>query len=238
MTEEAELADRIDAVRRRIAGACARAGRDPDGVRLLPVSKTQPFQVLAQAARLGIVRFGENRVQEMANKDAGLRELGLQVQWALTGPLQSNKVRDVAALASEFQALESVRIAEALQRRLTAAGRRLDVMIEVNTSQESAKHGLDPAEVPDFAARLAPYDALNVTGLMTVAANTPDQRVIAGCFQTLVDLQARLRDAGTLGSAWDELSMGMSGDFELAIEHGATVVRVGTAIFGARQTQG
>lgn len=232
------LAERLAAVRRRKDDAARAAGRDPSEIRLLPVSKTQPASVLAVAAEAGVVRFGENRVQEVVAKDAKLRAMGLAPEWAVIGPLQSNKVKHVAELASEFQALESLHIAEALQRRLEALGRQLDVFIEVNTSDEAAKHGVAVDAALDFAASLAPYDALVVRGLMTVAAYSSDHAVVATCFDRLATLRDRLRDAGTLGVSWDELSMGMSGDFELAIAHGATVVRVGTAIFGPRRGSG
>lgn len=227
------LSRRLASVRERIAAAARDAGRSPEEVRLLPVTKTHPIETLVELTELGITHFGENRVQEMTAKDASLHELGISPSWALIGPLQSNKVK-AAVLASELHALESVRVAEALQRRLTDAGRRLPVLIEVNTSAEPAKHGVAPDDVARFARSLRPFDALDVRGLMTVAVKSADQDDVRGCFEQLPRLQAQLRDDGVLDSAWDELSMGMSNDFELAIACGATVVRIGSALFGSR----
>ena len=179
-----------------------------------------------------MVRFGENRAQEAAAKAEELAGTG--VEWAMIGHLQLNKARVVARFASEFQALDSVELAAELDRRLEALGRRLDVLIQVNTSGEATKSGLAAGEVAAFAQRIRPFDALRVRGLMTIAAPSDDPSVVAPCFEALRTAQAALRDQGVSGQDYDELSMGMSGDFELAIRHGATVVRIGTAVFGPR----
>jgi len=226
------IAANIEAVRARMATACARAGRDVASVRLLPVSKTRPAADVAAAHAAGVVRFGENRVQEALAKAEALAGTG--VEWAIIGPLQVNKAKYVARFASEFQALDRVEVAAELNKRLAVAGRQLDVLIEVNTSGEATKSGVAPGDAVAFAERLVPFDALRVRGLMTIAMPSEDPAVVAPCFETLRDVQARLRDRGVPGQSYDELSMGMSGDFELAIEHGSTVVRVGTAIFGPR----
>lgn len=227
------IAANIAGIRQRIAAACERAGRDTSEVRLLPVSKTQPVEALLAAHASGIDRFGENRVQEMVAK-AELLHPELGIEFALIGPLQSNKAGRAVEWAVEFQALDSLSLAANLDRRLQARGRSLDVLVEVNTSGETTKHGLAPAEVLSFAAQLGAFDSLNVRGLMTIALPGPDQGMVAACFEMLRGLRNRLRDDQVAGSDWPELSMGMSGDFELAIEHGATCVRVGTAIFGGR----
>nr|NLI49385.1 YggS family pyridoxal phosphate-dependent enzyme [Propionibacterium sp.] len=226
------IAENLAAVEARIAAACARAGRPRADVRLLPVSKTHPAPVLREAYAAGVRWFGENKAQEAAAKAAELADLP-DLRWSFIGHLQTNKARDVAGFATEFQALDSLRIAEALDRRLQALGRGLDVLIEVDTSGEESKFGVPPEEVPALARSLAAYPALRLRGLMTVAANTTDAAVVAACFERLAALRARLQDS--LGVGLDELSMGMSGDFELAIEHGATCIRVGTAVFGARE---
>lgn len=228
-----DIASALAATERRIAAACERVGRDPASVRLLPVSKTWGPDAVRAARACGYVRFGENRVQEARDKAAALASDA--VEWAIIGPLQANKVKYLPAFASEFQALASLDIARELDRRFAASGRRLEVLVQVNTSGEATKSGLAPADVPAFVRGLAGLDALDVRGLMTLAANTADRTVVAGCFDTLAGLAARLRDAH--GGGWTELSMGMSGDFELAIEHGATCVRLGTAIFGVRTAQ-
>ena len=222
----------LAAVRARLASAAERAGRDAAEIRLLPVSKTVPEERLRTAHAAGITQMGENKVQEAKRKAAALADLG--IHWAVIGHLQTNKAKDVAAFADEFQALDSLRVAEALDRRLQAAGRALDVYVQVNSSGEASKFGLEPADVPAFLQALPAYSSLQVRGLMTLAAHTEDRARIRECFRTMRDLRDAGLQAGTVGDG--QLSMGMSGDFELAIEGGSTCVRVGQAIFGPRPT--
>ena len=219
-------------VQARIAAACERAGRSYEEVRLLPVTKFHPAAALVAAHSAGITRFGENRVQEIEAKASELTGSG--IQFALIGHLQTIKVNKVAGLIEEFQALDSVKLAAGLDRRLQALGRSIDVMIEVNSSGEDSKFGLRPDDVKDFAAQLVHFDCLNPIGIMTIAANTYDQTRLRHCFKLMADLRNRLQEEQLAGSQWPELSMGMSNDYELAIECGATCVRGGTAIFGAR----
>lgn len=222
----------LAAVRARLASAAERAGRDAAEIRLLPVSKTVPEERLRVAHAAGITQMGENKVQEARRKAAALADLG--IHWAVIGHLQTNKAKDVAAFADEFQALDSLRVAETLDRRLQAAGRGLDVYVQVNSSGEASKFGLDPADVPAFLQALPAFSSLRVRGLMTLAAHTGDRARIRECFRTMRDLRDAGLQAGTIGDG--QLSMGMSGDFELAIEGGSTCVRVGQAIFGPRPT--
>ncbi|CED91911.1 YggS family pyridoxal phosphate-dependent enzyme [Actinomyces succiniciruminis] len=222
----------LAAVRARIDAAARAAGRNPAEIRLLPVSKTVPEERLRAAWAAGITQMGENKVQEAKRKAANLADLG--IHWALIGHLQTNKAKDVAAFADEFQALDSLRVAEALDRRLQAAGRGLDVYVQVNSSGEASKFGLEPDAVADFLAALPAYSALRVRGLMTLAAHTDDADRIRECFRIMRTLRDAGLQAGTVGDG--QLSMGMSGDFELAIAGGSTCVRVGQAIFGARPT--
>ncbi|CAM3018337.1 YggS family pyridoxal phosphate-dependent enzyme [Actinomyces slackii] len=217
-------------VQGRIDAAAQRAGRDPKEVRLLPVSKTVPEERLRAAHAAGIIQMGENKVQEAQRKSENLADLG--IHWALIGHLQTNKARSAAAFAEEFQALDSLRLAQALDRRLQEAGRGMDVYVQVNSSGEDSKFGLPPAEVPAFLAQLGPCSSLRIRGLMTLAANTPDRERVRACFRLMRDLRDAALEAGTIGPGL--LSMGMSGDFEMAIEEGSTCVRVGQAIFGAR----
>lgn len=224
------LAANLATIESRIAAACARVGRARSEVRLLPVSKTQGAEAVRAAHACGYVRFGENRVQEARQKAAELVDDG--VEWAVIGPLQTNKAKYLPAFAAEFQALSTLDVARELDRRCAAAGRRLEVLVQINSSGEPTKSGLAPKDAVAFCRALAPFEMLDARGFMTIAANTPERSVVAACFDTMVQVRDRVRDA--LGEGWDELSMGMSGDFELAIEHGATCVRLGTAIFGAR----
>lgn len=231
------IAENLVAVRDRIDRACLDAGRDPAEVRLLPVSKTKPASALVAARTLGHRRFGENKVQEVVAKSAELA--GTDIEFAVIGHLQSNKAKVVAELASEFQALDSVSLARELNKRCVAAGRRLDVLLQVNSSGETSKFGVPPLEVLSVARQLVHFDALNLRGLMTLAVPSPDPAPVLACFDRMLLAQSQLRDAGLVAGdgaelSWDELSMGMSTDLELAIARGATCVRVGRSIFGER----
>ncbi|WP_246038555.1 YggS family pyridoxal phosphate-dependent enzyme [Chitiniphilus eburneus] len=223
----------LAAIQTRIADACGRVGRDPAGVRLLPVSKTVDEARIRLAHAAGCRMLGENKVQEAQRKWETLADLP-DLRWSVIGHLQTNKARRVACFASEFQALDSLRVAEALDRHLQAEGRSLDVFVQVNTSAEASKYGLHPDDVPAFLHALPAFSALRVRGLMTLAVLSGDAARVRECFIRLRTLRDRLRQDMPASVALGELSMGMSGDFEIAVEEGATVVRVGQAIFGAR----
>jgi pyridoxal phosphate enzyme (YggS family) len=229
------VAERLADVRARIEAACARAGRDPESVRLLPVSKSQSPKSIMEAYAAGIRIFGENKVQELVEKVEELAGVA-DLSWALIGHLQSNKAKQAAAVAAEFHALDSIKVAAVLDRRLHDLGRSLDVFIQVNSSAEPQKFGLPPQAVEQFARDLLPFGALRVRGLMTLAVLSSDEREIRACFERMRAMQEQLKKPGVPG-CFDELSMGMSGDFELAIEYGATTVRIGQAIFGERSPQ-
>jgi pyridoxal phosphate enzyme (YggS family) len=231
-SEAAVIAANVARVRERIAAACARIGRDAAEVALLPVTKTVPAERLRAAFAAGLTRFGENKVQEARAKAEALADL--PVAWSLIGHLQTNKAKYVARFAAEVQSLDSLRVAEALDRRLQAEGRAIDVLVQVNTSGEASKYGLPPEDVPAFLRKLPAFSALRVRGLMTLAVFSSDARRVRACFVRLRELRDRLRQDAPPGAALAELSMGMSGDFEIAVEEGATVVRVGQAIFGPR----
>ncbi len=228
-TDTAYLAGQWAQVRRRVDAACRDAGRDPAEVNILPVSKTFGVDVIRAAVELGLHRFGENKVQEIREKSAPLADCG--IEWVVIGHLQTNKAKDVALLASEVQSLDRPELAEALHRRLQHEGRAIDVLVQVKTSPEPSKFGLPPAELPGFLDLLRGYDSLRVRGLMTMATQSSDPAEVRACFRLLREL----RDLG-LGQGHDleRLSMGMSGDFPLAIAEGATELRIGSAIFGRR----
>ena len=231
-TTAAEITANLASIQARINAACAACGRNPAEVRLLPVSKTVPAERLHFAYDAGIRLLGENKVQEAYDKWQALSALD-GLQWAVIGHLQSNKVKYVARFAAEFQALDSLEIAEALDRRLQQEGRSLDVFIQINTSDEPQKYGMAPDAAEAFIRALPAYSALRPRGLMTLALFSDDHEAVRRCFVRLRELRDRLRETNP---AIAELSMGMSGDFELAIAEGATTVRVGQAIFGARKT--
>lgn len=229
------LRDNLCAIRTRIESACHAAGRNPADVRLLPVSKTVDETRLRAAHALGMRELGENKVQEAQAKSEAMADLA-DLRWVLIGHLQTNKAKVAARFASEFQALDSLRVAEALDTQLQKLGRSLDVLVQVNTSAETSKFGLPPADVERFVKQLPAFSSLRVRGLMTLALFSEDPARVRPCFTTLRGLRDRLRQSAPDGIVMDELSMGMSGDFELAIAEGATTVRVGTAIFGHRPT--
>jgi pyridoxal phosphate enzyme (YggS family) len=227
---EVDVAGNLTRVRADVDAACVEAGRDPSDVRLLPVSKTHPNAVLEAAYAAGVRLFGENKVQEAAEKADHFADRP-DVRWAMIGHLQSNKVRLVAAFADELHALDSLKVARGLHRALHELDRTLDVFVQVNSSDEPQKSGLAPADVEGLLTELTSLSTLRVRGLMTLALNSDDEAAVAACFVRT----AALRDALPPELLGRELSMGMSGDFALAIAHGATTVRVGQAIFGARE---
>jgi len=221
----------LAAVEQRIARACARAGRDRASVRLLPITKTVPAHILRYAHAAGIANFGENKIQEASSKHEALADLA--IDWSIVGHLQTNKVKYLTRFAREFQALDSLRLAEGLDRRLASESRSLDVYVQVNTSGEASKFGLHPDALLPFVDALAQFPRLKPRGLMTLALFSADMAEVRPCFALLRALRdaALERHPGFAG-----LSMGMTGDFEAAIEEGATVVRIGQAIFGERPT--
>lgn len=223
------LATRWQEVRQRVDVACEAVGRDPSEVSILPVSKTFAPDVIRKAVELGLHRFGENKVQEIRHKFEPLADCA--IDWVMIGHLQTNKAKEVARLASEVQSLDRLELAEALHKRLQIEDRVLDVLVQVKTSREETKYGLRPDELPAFLDKMRQFDTLRVRGLMTLAMHSDDAAIVRACFRQLREL----RDAATArGHAVSRLSMGMSGDFPLAIAEGATEVRIGTALFGER----
>lgn len=229
-----QLRQNLATVRARIDQACVQAGRDPQEVRLLPVSKTHPADYLRLAYAAGCRMLGENKVQEAYQKWQELDDLA-DLKWSVIGHLQTNKAKYVARFASEFHALDSLRLAQTLNQRLELENRTLDVLVQINTSGEESKYGIDPEQAHELIAQLGQFQRLRVRGLMTLALNSPDQEAVRRCFIMLRELRDSLQASAPEGMQLSELSMGMSGDFELAIAEGATIVRIGQAIFGARE---
>jgi PLP dependent protein len=225
------IAARLAGIRQRVAAACARAERDPADVRLVAVTKTFPLDVVAAGIEAGLTDLGENRVQELEEKAASIPGMhqGGAVRWHLVGSLQRNKARRAVEIADEFHALDSDRLAQALDKRAAEEGRVFPCYVQVNVSGEETKSGVAPAGTHDLLDRLAALEHLSV-----VAAPAETDEELETIVRPQLRTLARLAQTYDRGGAPLRLSMGMSGDFEVAIEEGATDIRLGTALFGAR----
>jgi pyridoxal phosphate enzyme (YggS family) len=229
------IADNIVQVRERIARAAARVGRDPNTITLMVVSKTVEPERIRQVYAAGIRVFGENRVQEFAEKSAALADLH-EAEWHLIGHLQSNKAKKATELFSGIDSVDSLRLAERLNQAAEQAGKKLEVLIEIKTGEEESKAGIPLAD-PELERllRAAPeLEHLQIRGLMTVPPFTEDPEGARQYFRALRDLRDTIAARNLPAVQMDVLSMGMSHDFEIAIEESSTCVRVGTAIFGTR----
>jgi len=237
------LADNLERLEEAIAAACRRAGRTRAEVELMAVSKTYPAATIAEAAALGLTLFGENRVQEFAAKAAELASLRTRaanlVRVHLIGHLQSNKAQRAVELFDAIDSLDSLRLAERLNEAAGKLGKRLPVLIEVKLSSEETKAGIDPnsVEAAQLLERLPELVHLQMRGLMTIAPFGVSEAETRACFRSLRAWRERWA-ASYSKLSFDVLSMGMSGNFDLAIEEGATRIRVGTALFGSRVAPG
>jgi hypothetical protein len=237
-----EVRSRVETLRARIAAAAARAGRPADDVTLVGAAKRQPIERVAAAVAAGVTHLGHNYVQEAqamrAELDARLAELPPggdppRLRWRMIGHLQSNKAGAAVGCFDAIDAVDSAKLARALDRRAGDAGRRLALGIQVNLSGEAQKSGLAEGDVPELLAACADLEHVEVTSLMTMPAAAEDPETTRPVFARLRALRDALRTAPG-GAKLEGLSMGMSGDFEIAVEEGATLVRVGTALFGER----
>ena len=224
---------RLDGVRDRIAHAARRAGRDPASVRLVAVSKTFPPELIREAAACGQIDFGENKVQEALAKQAALADL--PVRWHLVGHLQSNKARKAVNFHA-IHAVDSVELVHRLDQSAEAAGCSPEVLLQVDLANEATKFGAPPEQLPALVDRLNACKALRLKGLMTLPPAVDEPGHARPYFARLRELMDELIPTVRSPEAFHDLSMGMSHDFEVAIEEGATIVRVGSAIFGIRQT--
>ena len=225
-----EFSRRADAVRADLAAACVAAGRDPQEVGLLAVTKTHPVAAVEYAARYGLPAVGENRVQEGVEKRA---QTGAEVRWELIGHLQSNKARLAAAHFDRVQSVDSEKLLALLDRAASEAGKILPVLLQINAGRDPAKFGAELEDAPRLLDTALVQSHLRVEGLMAIAPLSDDASAAPRTFATLRELRDRL--AGETGAPLRELSMGMSGDFAAAIAAGSTLVRIGTALFGSRE---
>ena len=226
------IADNVRRVRTRMRQAAERAGRDPMSVCLVAASKTVDAARIRAAISAGVTILGENYLQETRQKLGQLGRTG--VEWHLIGPLQRNKVRYVFDLFDMMHSLDRLELAEEINRRAERLGRRLPVLLEVNVGGEASKSGWTPSDLLNDIRQLATLPHIQVRGLMTIPPPTPQPHEARPFFRQLRQLRDRLAQEGYDGMTFDELSMGMTADYEVAIEEGATLVRVGTAIFGPR----
>ena len=224
-----ELQENLTRIRSRIDQACERSGRQPDSVRLMAVSKNQLPERVAEAVSAGLTLFGENRIQEAKVK---IPLCPGQLEWHFIGHLQSNKSRDAVSLFQVVQGVDSLALAEELQKQAVKQARSLPILLEVNVAGESSKFGWNPDRLLAELPQLNALNRLEVHGLMTIAPYAVDPEQVRPIFRRLRELRDRCTDL--LGAPLPVLSMGMSGDLEVAIEEGATLVRVGTALFGER----
>ena len=226
------IADNVARVRTRMRQAAERAGRDPQSIRLVAAGKTVDAARIRAAIAAGVTIIGENYLQETRQKLGQMGRSG--VEWHLIGPLQRNKARYVFDLFDMMHSLDRFELAEEINRRAERLGRRLRVLLEVNLGGEASKSGWTPAGLLEDVNRLAALPSLEVRGLTTIPPPTPSPEGARPFFRALRDLRDRLAQRGLEGMSFHELSMGMTADYEVAIEEGATLVRVGTAIFGPR----
>ena len=229
MSPDPELARALGRVRYRIASACARARRDPATVRLVAVTKTVPADRVRALRSCGHSLFGENRVQEALGK---IEEVGPGAAWHLVGHLQRNKARHAVGAFDLIHSVDDLELARELDRRASAAGIRQAVLVQLNLSGEQTKSGTGGESAAGLVAAMTGMPHLDVRGLMTIPPPVEDPELSRRWFRGLRELRDRI--AETVGAPLPELSMGMTGDFEIAVEEGATLVRVGTAIFGER----
>ncbi|MBX3011822.1 MAG: YggS family pyridoxal phosphate-dependent enzyme [Caldilineaceae bacterium] len=229
-----EIAKNLADIRARIAAAATRAGRDPQTVTLVAVSKTKPFSAIEAAYQAGQRDFGENRLEELWPKVTAAQELGLaDIRWHLIGTIQSRKTAQAVGPFSLIHSIDRDKIAQRLSRDAEAAQCVLSVLLEVNVSGEASKHGFTPTDLLANAADLLALPALQIQGLMTMAPLVEEAAAARPVFRRLHEVRAELQERHPTGH-WQELSMGMTNDFEVAIEEGATLVRIGSAIFGSR----
>jgi pyridoxal phosphate enzyme (YggS family) len=226
------LRARLEDVRARIARAAGRAGRDPASVRLVAVSKTFSADDVRAAADAGQMDFGENKVQEALDKMD--RTAGLPIRWHLVGHLQSNKARKAGARFDVIHSIDSPSLLQTLDEAAAVAGRNVELLVQVDLAGEPTKHGARENDLPSIFDAARKCRSVRVTGLMLLPPAVDDPEAARPYFKELMAVRSRLLERGVAASYLQQLSMGMSHDFEVAVEEGATLVRIGTAIFGER----
>ncbi len=223
------IVSNIHSIRKRILNACKNANRNPLEVKLLLATKTVTAQNIAIALHAGETLIGENKIQELKDKFETLKSIPHQSHFI--GHLQSNKIKKVIKYANCIQTVDRLSLAEKLQKRLAYENKSIHIFLQFNTSNEESKFGMQPEHAIAFAQQVKKLDRLNIKGLMTIGLFSAETEKVRKCFRILKNIQTELLETGIAAT---ELSMGMSGDLEIAIKEGATIIRVGTAIFGKR----
>lgn len=227
------IPENIKVIQNRINNACSLSGRNPEEVQLLLATKTVSPENIKIALHCGGYLIAENKVQELKDKYEALKDTKHETHFI--GHLQTNKIKDVLKYASCIQSVDRPDLAEKLDKRLQAEGKSIDILLQVNTSFEESKFGIAPEKAVEFARHLAQFKTLHLKGLMTIGLFSSEKEKVRKCFQLLKNIQQQIIALNLPGVEMETLSMGMSGDLEVAIEEGATMVRVGTAIFGQRK---
>ncbi|RGX33301.1 YggS family pyridoxal phosphate-dependent enzyme [Enterocloster asparagiformis] len=225
------IKEQLEEVRERVNAACLRAGRDPKSVTLIAVSKTKPAQAVQEAYEAGARDFGENKVQEILQKQPALPQ---DIRWHMIGHLQRNKVHQVIGKAVLIHAVDSLRLAEQIEQEAAKRNLDVDVLLEINVAKEESKYGFFLEDAEEAIRQISSLPHVHIKGLMTIAPFVENPEENRGIFQKLYQFSVDINDKNIDNVTMGVLSMGMSGDFEVAIEEGATMVRVGTSIFGAR----
>lgn len=225
-----DLEANLASIQQRMRSACDRSGRDPSSVQLLAVSKNHPAETVSAAAALGVTHFGENRVQEAKSK---IPLCSSRLHWHMIGHLQSNKCRDAVSLFEMVQSVDSLSIAEEINRRADQSAKTVKILLEVNVAGEASKFGYKPEKLLEELEKINALPRIEIYGLMTIPPIKQNAEQVRPYFRELREVKTRCEQI--LGVPLNHLSMGMSDDFEVAIEEGATIVRVGTALFGARR---
>jgi len=227
-----DLAINLHSIQDRIQAACVRAGRNPASVTLLPVSKNQPPEIIGAAVELGLTVFGENRVQEVKAK---MPKCPGRLKWHMIGHLQSNKCRDAVQLFAMIQSVDGLALAEEIEKWADREAKTVPILLEVNIAGESSKFGYPPERLLEELPKINALRRVEIRGLMTMAPWTPEPEKVRPVFRRLRELKTECEHI--IGAPLEHLSMGMSNDFEVAVEEGATLVRIGTALFGPRPSR-
>ncbi|HHT9104965.1 MAG TPA: YggS family pyridoxal phosphate-dependent enzyme [Candidatus Wujingus californicus] len=228
------IKENLELVKQNIADAVTKVGKKPEDIILVMATKTVDPERIREAIHADGRIIGENKVQEALKKYAVLK--GENAEWHFIGHLQTNKVKDVLKFASMIHSIDRISLVEKLDQRLQYEGRSMDILVQINTSYEESKYGIAPEEAILLVKQIARYDTLKIRGLMTIGLFTKDEVKIRKCFKLLKEINDKIIKEGIERAEMKYLSMGMSGDYQIAIEEGANMVRIGTAIFGARST--